>query len=72
MHCNTLRLNLASLACTDMASEHNDQKVKHESHDVVIDMAMSTFQAMPRAVTIGGGVMNWDRVITRTTLGMSF
>ena len=63
MHCNMLRLDLASLACTDMASEHNNRKVKHESHVVVIDMAMSTFEAMPRAVTIGGGVVDGDRVI---------
>ena len=54
---------MASLACTDMASEHNNRKVKHESHVVVIDMAMSTFEAMPRAVTIGGGVVDGDRVI---------
>ena len=30
--CNTLRVNLTSLACADMASEHGDQKVEHESY----------------------------------------
>ena len=29
----TLKVELASLACTDMASEHKDRKIKHESHD---------------------------------------
>ena len=29
--CGILRLNLTSLACTDMASEHGDRKVEHES-----------------------------------------
>ena len=28
----TLRVNLTSLACTDMASEHGDRKVEHESY----------------------------------------
>ena len=28
----TLRVNLTSLACADMASEHGDRKVKHESY----------------------------------------
>ena len=28
----TLRVNLTSLACTDMASEHRDRKVEHESY----------------------------------------
>ena len=32
----------------------------------VIDTALSTFEAISPAVTIGGGVVNWDRVITRT------
>ena len=32
----------------------------------VIDIEMSTFEAISLAVTIGGGVVNWDRVITRT------
>ena len=36
----------------------------------VIDITMSTFEAMSSAVTIGGGIVNWDRVITKTTLGM--
>ena len=38
----------------------------------VIDTALSTFEAISPAVTIGGGVVNWDRVITRTILGMLF
>ena len=36
----------------------------------VIDISMSTFEAMPSAVTIGGGIVNWDHVITKTILGM--
>ena len=32
----------------------------------VIDIVMSTFEAISPAVTIGGGVVNWDRVITET------
>ena len=28
----TLRVNLTSLACADMASEHGDRKVEHESY----------------------------------------
>ena len=30
--CKTLRVNLTSLACADMASEHGDRKVEHESY----------------------------------------
>ena len=41
------------------------------SHIVdVIDMLISTFEAMPSHVTIDFGIVNWDRVITKTTLGM--
>ena len=36
----------------------------------VIDTALSTFEAISPAVTVGGGVVNWDRVITETILGM--
>ena len=32
----------------------------------VIDIAMSTFEAISPVVTIGGGIVNWDRVITKT------
>jgi len=32
----------------------------------VIDMSMSTFAAMPPAVTIGRGIVNSGRVITKT------
>ena len=38
----------------------------------VIDTALSTFEAISPAVTIGGGVANWDHVITETILGMLF
>ena len=31
-HAEILGFDLTSLACTDMASEHTDQKVKHESY----------------------------------------
>ena len=32
----------------------------------VIDIPMSTLEAISSAVTIGNGVVNWGRVITRT------
>ena len=38
----------------------------------VIDTALSTFEAISPAVTIGGGVVDWDRVITETILGILF
>ena len=31
---------------------------------------MFTFEAMPFHVTVGFGIVNWDRVITKTNLGM--
>ena len=34
----------------------------------VINILMSTFAAMPPAVTIGGCMVNEDRVITKTVL----
>ena len=36
--------------------------------DDVIDISMSTFAAMPPAVTIGGCMVNEDRVIIKTVL----
>ena len=41
-----IKVELASLACADMASKHEDRKVKHESHGDVIDMIMSTFEKL--------------------------
>ena len=32
----------------------------------VIDNVLSTFEIISPAVTIGGGIVNWDRVITGT------
>ena len=32
-HAEILGSNLTSLACTDMASEHMNRKVKHESYE---------------------------------------
>ena len=37
-------VGITSLACVDMAPEHGDRKVMHESHGDVIDMEMSTFE----------------------------
>jgi hypothetical protein len=34
--------------------------------DDVIDTTLSTFEAILPAVKIGGGLVNWARVITRT------
>lgn len=36
----------------------------------VIDILMSTFATMPPAVAIGGGIVNWGRVIAKTFLGI--
>jgi hypothetical protein len=36
---------------------------------IVIEKTQSTFVAIPSAVTIGGGVVNWDRVITKQLEG---
>ena len=47
-----------------MVLEHGDRKVKHESYRDMIDMEMSTFGITLMAVTIGGGVINRDCVIT--------
>jgi hypothetical protein len=38
----------------------------------VIDMALSTFDITSPAMMIRGGVVEKDRVITRTVLGMLF
>ena len=38
--------------------------------DDVIDMSMSTFATMPMAVTIEGGIVNEDHVITKIFQGM--
>ena len=38
--------------------------------DVVIDISMSTFEAMLSAVTIGDSISDEDRVITKTMRGM--
>jgi hypothetical protein len=67
------KVDLASLTCVAMASEHGDQKVKHGSQGCVIDIVLSTFDdiASP-AVMIRAGVVEKDRVITRTVLGMLF
>jgi hypothetical protein len=40
--------------------------------DDVIDIALSTFEAISPTVTIGGGIVDGDRVITRIMLGMLF
>jgi hypothetical protein len=67
------KVDLASLACVDMASEHEDQKVKHGSqnwcdwHSFVY-----SFDIASPAVTIRGSVVEKDCVITRTFLGMLF
>ena len=37
LHMQNTKVALASLAYADMASEHSNRKVKHESHEDVID-----------------------------------
>jgi hypothetical protein len=66
------KVNLVSLACVEKASEHGDQKVKHGSQSCAIDIVLSTFDIASPAVTIKGGVVEKDRVITRTVLEMLF
>ena len=62
---------MASLVCTDIASEHVKIERSSMSHmNVVIDISMSTLAAMPPAMTIGGGRVNWVRVIAEIILGM--
>ena len=63
---------MASLAYADMASEHNNRKVKHESH-VDCDWKYPTYlEAVSKAVTIGDGTIVLDRVITKTIKGCCF
>jgi hypothetical protein len=67
------KVDLASLTCVDMASEHGDRKVKHGSQGCAIDIVLSTFDDIAlSAVMIRGGVVEKDRVISRTVLGMLF
>jgi hypothetical protein len=46
------KVDLASLACVDMASEHGDQKVEHGSQGCAIDIVLSTFDIASPAMTI--------------------
>jgi hypothetical protein len=66
------KVTLASLACVNMASEHRARKVMHGHKIGVIDTALSTFEIISPVVTIRGGVVDGDRVITRIVLGMLF
>ena len=60
-----LRLNLTSLAYTDMASEHGDRKVECESYLTdMINIAMFTNETTPSHVMIGHGLVDMDHVIT--------
>ena len=60
-----LRLNLTSLAYADMASEHGDRKVEHESysrydqHNDVHPLKTNPFHVMT-----GYGLVDLDHVIT--------
>jgi hypothetical protein len=36
---------------------------------IVIEKTQSTFAAIPSVVTIGGGAVNWDHVITKQLEG---
>jgi hypothetical protein len=65
-------VNLASLACVDMASEHGDQKVDHGSQSCAIDIVLSVFDITLPAVTIRGDGVEKDCVITRIVVGMLF
>ena len=56
---------LASLACTDMASGHKIER-SSMSHMVDVIGMMAYLDNIPMAVTIGGGIVLKDHVITRT------
>ena len=59
-----LRLNLTSLAYTDMASEHRDRKVERESYSRYDHIVMFTIETTPSHVMIGHGLVDLDHVIT--------
>ena len=71
LHIYTSKVELASLACTDMASEHRmiERSITNHMNDV-IDVETSTFATISPPVKIGGGVVNKDRVITKTFFGI--
>jgi hypothetical protein len=66
------KVELASLACVEMASEHGDRKVKHGLQGCAIDIFCLPFDIASPAVTIRGGILEKDRVITRIVLGILF
>ena len=59
-----LRLNLTSLAYTDMASEHGDRKVERESYSRYDQQVMFTIETTPSHMMIGHGLVDLDHVIT--------
>ena len=62
----TLRVNLTSLACADMASEHGDRKVEHESYGRYDQHEKcSPTMTSPSHVMIGHGLVDSDRVTLR-------
>jgi hypothetical protein len=65
------KVMLATLACTDMALNTVTKRLSTSHMSIVIEKTQSTFAAMPSAVTLGGGVVNWDRVITKQLEGCS-
>jgi hypothetical protein len=66
------KVDLASLPCVDMASEHGNRKVKHGSQNWCCCIVLSTIDIISLTVTIKGGVVEMVRVITRIVLGMLF
>ena len=59
-----LRLNLTSLAYTDMASEHGDRKVERESYSRYDQHSDVPLKTTPSHVMIGYGLVDLDHVIT--------
>ena len=59
-----LRLNLTSLAYTDMASEHRDRKVERESYSRYGQHSDVHIETTPSHVMIRHGVVDMDHVIT--------
>ena len=47
-----------------------DRKIEHESQSCCDRHFMSTFEAVPPAVTIGGGIVDGGRVIAIIILGV--
>ena len=53
---------MASLACTDMTSEHTNRRLNMSHMNDMIDIPMSTFEAASTHMMIRLGVVDLDHV----------